>query len=101
MIINFSESIKNLAGNSLKENGKEISIGNICANALLFEDKDDKMTGQEKLERYELAKKIFEKEKVDLTIEEIAKIKEIVGKYSSTLVVGQVYKYFENNIEKK
>ena len=47
-----------------------------------------------------LARKIYSaKEPLDITIEELALIKDKVGKYSSTLVVGLVYDALESSHE--
>lgn len=75
---------------------KDLTLGLVCTNSLLVFD--ERMTGQDKYERYKLARKL-EKAKdgqVDLKAEEIASIKDAIGKYQTPLVVGQAWDLLEN-----
>ena len=101
VITNFEgKAIKDSFGISEDKIQKDLTLGGACINSLLYIQDEKPISGQEKLDRYELALKIkvalgTDKKEADLKIEEIAKIKELVGKFYNTLVVGQVFKLIE------
>jgi len=51
----------------------------------------DKETGVDKVKKYELAKKVFNADEVDLNEDEIKLIKDSVGKGFAPIIVGQIY----------
>ena len=53
------------------------------------------MAGEEKLKRYKLAMLIYDNDAPELSIEDLAKIKELVGKAYVPLIVGQVWSMLE------
>lgn len=112
MFVKIKTKLKNMEGVELKmklpvnqsgveEKEKYITLKRICVNALLSEAKEEKniiITGEEKVKRYELAKKIQEAEtKVDLKTEEIVLIKKMIGLVYPPLIVGQCFQLLENN----
>jgi hypothetical protein len=73
---------------------EEFLLRDVVVEALLRPD--DKLSGKEKAERYILAVKIHTSPKeIDLTVEELAKIKELVGKVFAPLIVGQAWQMLE------
>jgi hypothetical protein len=71
-------------------------LGFFVIDALLAGERD--LPGIEKLKRYKLAQKIQSPAKeTDITIEEAALIKEVTGKYSATLIMGQIWELLEEN----
>ncbi len=86
--MNLKETIKNLRGEEFKENGAVITVGDVCANALLSAKAKD---AKEKVGNYELAKRLINEKEIELTSEEIVSIKSAVGETCGTLVVGQVF----------
>lgn len=112
MKINFSQSITNLAGEplkerdeNLKETDKAITLSAICVNSLLAilpdaQGRPQVVTGQEKVKRFQLAQKINRGGEIELETEEIAKIKDMVGKVQNVLVTGQAFKMLEGKKEK-
>ena len=104
MKINFNVSLKNLKGETLREQkGKDLKIltlGDVCSNALLVNFKDENLNGKDKLRRFKLAQKIYgKKEPVSVTAEDIALIKELVAKSYTILVSGQVWELLEGEKE--
>lgn len=93
MRIDFNKEMMDLEGKPLKDGDEIIKLKKICVNSLLAND--DKIDGTEKLKRFQLASKIS-KGTMDISVEDITLIKSMVGKYFSTIIVGQVYEYFEN-----
>ena len=66
-------------------------------NAILMETQEATLDGDKKLKRYDLAIKINKTvDTVDLTIEEIAAIKQCIAKFYNILVMGQIWKYLDN-----
>lgn len=96
MKMDFSKVLTGMEGNELKlerdEKTVPLTLGTACIMALRLNAPDDKFDGQEKLTRYMLGTRIAQaKEPLDLTIEEIAKLKELAGKYLSVEVSGAVW----------
>jgi len=98
MKIDFKQQLTNkLTGNPIykDETGKEgVDLSYICVEALLATIQGEQIDGNKKLELWNLANKIHNSE-VDLTVEEVALIKERVGKVFSQLIVGTVYDALE------
>lgn len=97
--IDFTQTIKGLDGKAIVpsvQNGGDgktpVTLSDVCVNALESQlQTDAQMSGQEKFKLDQLAHKIYNQKHVDLSIEEIALIKERVGKVSPTIVVGAVW----------
>lgn len=98
MKIDFSKNLKNITNKELKDqHGKNIILYDVCSNALLFNEKDERLEGKEKVRRFKLAHKIYgTKEPVSIEVEDIVLIKELVAKIYSTLITGQVWEMLES-----
>lgn len=72
---------------------KVLTLGKACVEALLANYKDEEgMGGDEKLDRFLFAMKLREaKAPIAFAPEEITKLKMLVNKHYSSLVVGQVW----------
>src|SRR3972149_6799604 len=99
MKINFNQKLKGLDGELMKDEfGKEVLLSLPCINSLLATPQGETIEPVEKLLRFALAQKITKaKGPVDVTIEEVAKIKELTGKYMATLVMGSVWEILESS----
>jgi hypothetical protein len=96
MIVNLSAVLKDLDGKPLPpQDGKALKVGDACVFALVAVTQNDTADGGEKFKRWEIARKINGLLEVDLSVEEIAKCKELVGKTWSTVVVGAVWTALE------
>ena len=91
MKIDFAKKFTNLNGDALQdtESKKELSLRDVCVESLLAVDKREILDSEEKLKRYNLALEIFNSKKDSLSAEEIVLLKALIGKYYSTLIVGQ------------
>jgi hypothetical protein len=69
---------------------REMTIGTICVQCLLG-GKQDELTGADKLERYELAKKLHDNDTVDLSAEQVVWLKEEIAKNFVSLISGQAW----------
>ena len=103
MKIDFDTPILDLTGTPLMEktlvNGEPkdvpITIGSITAGSLLTPlPADQNMSGKDKADLFNLALRVY-KGVVDLSIEDVAKIKDRVGKTHNNLAVGRVWQILE------
>lgn len=93
MVTIFTQTkILDLAGDFLKDGqGQEVTYRNVLVHALINPQQDDSSIGaEEKLKRYELAKKIYKETEVDLTSEEVVQLKTLIAKNYGALVTGQL-----------
>ena len=96
MKIDLNNKIKTLEGEPVLEKDEPVTFAHPCINALLSNHPDETVSGEEKLRRYQLAKRISDTlGAVTLTIEEAALIKTLVPKLYTPLVVGQLYELME------
>jgi hypothetical protein len=79
------------------EDGKYLLLTHVALNALLATYEDERsLTGKEKADRMQLALKINKRPKeVDITAEQLAKLKELIGKAYGPLIVGRAYEILE------
>jgi Cu2+-containing amine oxidase len=98
MKINFDVTLFSMFGQPLTDqNGDPLSLLLVCIDALTGEEENPKkrLTGKEKLDRYNLANKIRMGGVVDLETTEIATIREIVENKHPVIIVGQVVDLLE------
>lgn len=91
------KTLKDLEGNVLKDpDGKQGTVFGVIIDALLTPQRgEESLPGEEKLKRWELARKIHGKFDVDLSLDELTLIKTLVGKAFGPVVVGQVWSLLE------
>ena len=93
MLVKVNVPIKTLDGQSMKDNvdGKAVdaTVKTAIINAVLAPVQTEK--GVEKVKKYELAKKVFANDEVDLNEDEIKLIKDCIGENFAPIVVGQIY----------
>ena len=87
MKVDLSLPVLDVEGNEIKDNDKILSYYSVFRTALIG-DFDEKTVDQ-KFDDFKLALRL-EKGKTDLTIDEIARIKQLVSKIPSTLVGTRV-----------
>jgi len=88
-----TQQLTDIGGNPLPQN---LHMRKIFVDALLADYKDEQnVSGEQKLERYELALKINAEDEVELKVEQAALLKKLVAKAYTPLVVGQVWKAIE------
>ena len=98
MKVNTETILTTIQGQPLKDkdtNGQviDVTVKTVIINAILIPKQNE--TGIEKVQKYELAKKIYSSPEVDLTVEEIVLIKEKVGEAFAPIVVGQIWNLLE------
>lgn len=97
MKIRFDETMKDLDGKAIKGEGGELTLKSICCNALtvIFQDEQG-LSGEEKAKRGLLAMRIYANTEIDLTVEEVALIKKLIGKAYGPLIVAQAWNMLES-----
>ncbi len=116
MKIDFNYTFKELDGTAIAERPPEMkqvdgemkevtyppfTLRKACTNVLVMREADGQgrpkeLSGKDKVERYELAKKIHNsKGLVDLTVEEVALLKELVGRIYPPITVGQAFEILD------
>lgn len=73
-----------------------VTIGKVAIAALLANLNDDAPTAEEKMWRYNLARRLHVGGEVEITAEDAALIKRLVGKAYGAVVVGPVYEAIGN-----
>jgi len=96
MKINFNVKLKNLAGKTLKDGEKDVTLKDISINALLGNYKDENIDGNEKLKRFILATKISEATgEIELENDDITLIKNMIAKGYSTVVTARAWQILD------
>jgi len=93
MLVNVNQVLKTLDGQVMKDNvdgnAVDATVKMAIVNAVL--SPVEKENGVDKVKKYELAKKIYASDEVDLDEKEIALIKERVGEGFAPIIVGQIF----------
>jgi hypothetical protein len=96
MLINFESGLTDFDGKVMPNaSGQPATLKGIAIDALMASYQgEDKLSGEEKMNRFLLAEKIHKGE-FDLTVEEIAMLKTLIGKAFTPIVVGQAWRILE------
>ena len=93
MLIKVNTPLKTMDGQVMKDNvdGKAVdaTVKMAIVNAVLAPVQ--KESGIDKVRKYELAKKVYASDEVDLNEDEIKTIKDAVGENFAPIIVGQIY----------
>ena len=105
MKIDFSQELKTLDGDNVKEpkgdNGKEsknTTLGSVAVQCLFV---GEDINGEEKMTRFNLAQKIHGNAVVELDVKEAAKVRELIGKFANTPIVGPCWNLIDQADETK
>lgn len=94
MLVKVNVPLKTMDGQVMKDadgqgNAVDATLRMAIVNAVLSPVQNE--NGVEKVKKYELAKKVYANDEVDLDEKEIALIKERVGETFAPIIVGQIY----------
>lgn len=94
-MINFKAPLLDQYEKPLKDGldgGSDLTLGRAAANALFAAYPDERdLPAEEKWARAELAMRLLRGDAVELTAEEVAKVKKLIGKCYSGLVIMRAY----------
>lgn len=97
MRIDITQELCGLDGALLKDGDDTLTLRSIGINALVASlDDDQRLSGEDKFELWMLAKRLCEVDTPELKVEEVAKIKERIGKAYSQVVVGPAFTLLED-----
>jgi len=107
MKIDFSQVLRGLNGDPVREPGKDegdlvdVTLKTMTYRALTSQSEDQKnMKPEEKYKRGKLAEKVFASEGLlELKIEEVAQIKEQIGKIFPIIIVAPAWDMLEDKGE--
>ena len=93
MLVKVNVPLKTLDCQTMKDNvdgqAVDATVKMAIVNAVL--SPVDKESGIDKVKKYELAKKIYASDEVDLNEDDIKLIKDRVGETFAPIIVGQIY----------
>jgi hypothetical protein len=93
--IDFMQPMIDLTGQPIPTSQTDktpVTLGDVAATALLNSYPDERdITGDEKVKRFDLAVLAKGGKPVDLTAENVAKIKQLIAKSYGPLIVGRAY----------
>jgi len=99
MVINVNKELVQLNGQPIMDldaEGKAVpaTVKTALVNAVLLPEQNEK--GVQKVQKYELAKKLYKAEKdVEVTAEDVVLLKKVVENSYAPLIVGQVLELLE------
>lgn len=101
MVVAIDAKMRNMDGSVIPDTkGNEATLKGVVVEALLAQFEDERqLSGEDKLKRYQLAMKVNESEGVcEMTAEEIALVKKLIGKAYGPLVSGQAWTILETKV---
>lgn len=98
MLVNCNKILLDLDNMPIKDGDKEVTMGNAICVALNANFNDENIGHEEKMKRFTLMTKIYNKtEPVELSVEDCALIIRLCGKIWNPLILGRI----TEEIEKK
>jgi hypothetical protein len=93
MKINFDQPFKTLSGEVIRDPKSDeiLTLKWACTEALCQHYPKEEIDGKEKMARFKLAFNIEKGGEQDISVEDTAKLKDLVGKWGVTLIVGQAF----------
>lgn len=95
MKVDTTQVLKNIAGQPMKDNDGNGNVIDATLKLALVNSilsSVQKESGVDKVKKYELAKRVYENDEVDLNEDEIKLIKDRVAEaFQSPLIVGQIF----------
>jgi len=96
MKIDFSAVIKDLDGDAVKDGEKDATLGGVACSALLASYADEQgLPAEDKVRRFRLAETAAKGGEQEIKVEDVALIKQLIGKMFAPLIVGRAYDLIE------
>lgn len=95
MRVELETQICGLDGTHLIDGDGPLTLKRVCINALLNQFPGDNETGEDKLRRFQLAKKMNERQSLELSAEAIAELKQRIARGYGPLVCGQSWELLD------
>lgn len=99
MKLDMTQQLVGLDGQGLEANGEPITLRRVCCQALtaVFPDEQN-LEGEAKVKRYELARRIYGDDAVELPAEDVVMLKRLVAKMYGPLIVGQAWRMLDPGV---
>lgn len=88
--IDVTQALVTLAGDPIQQGGEAVTLRGVLTTALLQTGQGEQLTSKQQLERYLSAQRIYQRDEIEFTSEEIVLLKDQVAKFYMPLVTGQV-----------
>lgn len=98
--VNFGTVLTDMDGQPIKEGDKVLTLGRAAMMALTFTLPNETISGDEKFKRGLLAQRVYTDKVVDLSVDDLAKIKDLVGKMMSPPVVVRAFPLLDPQAKK-
>ena len=98
MKIDFDVCLRGFKNEPIMVGDKNVTLKDVCVKALVGPADEKSISGDEKYIRFTLAQKISSGGVLDLKVEEVAKIKELIGKNFGVILVGASYNLLDKGI---
>lgn len=102
MKINFNQKLfrlvetdEGLKAQPMFDGGCEMTLRSVSLGSLMIMAGNDQVPAVERAKRYDLALRFIDSDEVDFEAEEIALIKDLIGKMYHPIIVGQVWRLLE------
>jgi len=91
-MIDFTTILTDLEGSSIMDNGRLVTLGRAAMMALIGQvPEDQSMTGEDRFRFARLAEKVMDNPAAKLPVEDVALIKDRIGKFFSPVVVYRAW----------
>jgi hypothetical protein len=96
MKVNTNVKILDFQGKVIKdESGKEAVAKDIISTVLNLEDNEHRLTGEKKTQAFQIGIKLWDKDEIDITVEQASFIKERVSIFCPPIVFGRISELLE------
>lgn len=91
-------AVLTFAGKPVKEQDAELNLGGVAVSALLLLRQDESnISGEDKFKRYKLAERLTSGGVIDVSVEELALLKKLIGAMYQPIVVGAAFDLLERD----
>ena len=97
MEIRMNQAFTNIDGTVLKKNENEFFyLKSACVDALTVNNPEEKLSGEDKIKRWDLAVRIYNtSSEISLSSEEISLLKKLISNIFGTIITAQSWKMLE------
>lgn len=95
MQVNFDQGLLGLDDKPLEDGEGPITLGRVAVEVLCGMEQGEKVTGEQKLARFKLAQRIRRGDPVQVSVEEVALLKERLAKFCPPVVMGRCWEILD------